>query len=77
MKLSLVNIGKAKAIIISDSILEKYQFSENVELILENDHIILKPIVYSRQGWDVFFAEMHKNGDDKLLIDSYFEDDKL
>ena len=30
-----------------------------------------------RKGWEVSFKLMHENGDDKLLIDDIFEDEKL
>jgi|JI10StandDraft_1071094.scaffolds.fasta_scaffold248265_3 hypothetical protein len=49
-----------------------------VNVIPENDiKRSNKPAINSKQGWEASFAEMHKNGDDKLLIDSYFEDEKL
>ncbi len=35
----------------------------------------LKPIVQPRKNWEDEFAEMHSNCDDKLLIDSVFEDE--
>ena len=28
-----------------------------------------------RKNWEESFAEMHKNGDDRLLIDTVFEDE--
>jgi antitoxin MazE len=45
-------------------------------LVLENDYIVLKPVTEPRKNWENAFAEMHKNGDDKLLIDSVFDDEK-
>ena len=30
-----------------------------------------------RKGWEKQFEEMHKNGDDKLLIDDVFEDENF
>lgn len=56
-------------------LLEKYQIGDKVELILEKDHIILKPISKPRQGWEQAFKEMHEKGDDQLLIDDVFEDE--
>lgn len=77
MQISIVQIGNSKGIRLSKTLLEKYQISDKLELLQEDDHMILKPVVNSRDGWEASFAEMHKNGDDKLLIDSFFEDENL
>jgi len=75
MQVSVIQIGNSKGIRLSKTILEKYQIAEKVELVLENDHIVLKPLTEPRKNWDDAFAEMHQNGDDKLLIDSVFQDE--
>jgi antitoxin MazE len=56
-------------------LLEKYAIQDKVELILEEDCIIIKPVRVPRQGWDEAFKEMHANGDDQLLIDDVFADE--
>jgi antitoxin MazE len=60
---------------LSKTLLEKYHIVDKLELVLENDYIILKPLVEPRKNWGEIFAEMHKNGDDKLLIDDVFENE--
>jgi antitoxin MazE len=75
MQISVIQIGNSKGIRLSKMLLEKYQIHDKVELVLENDHILIKPVISVRQGWDEAFNEMHKRGDDKLLIDSVFEDE--
>jgi antitoxin MazE len=75
MQVSVIQIGNSKGIRLSKTILEKYQIAEKVELVLENDHIVLIPLTEPRKNWDDAFAEMHQNGDDKLLIDSVFQDE--
>ena len=75
MQVSVVRIGNSKGIRLSKTLLEKYHIVDKLELILENDYIILKPLVESRKNWGEAFAEMHSNGEDKLLIDSVFEDE--
>jgi len=76
MQVSVIQVGNSKGIRLSKTLLEKYQITDKVELILENDYIVLKPIAKPRQNWEEAFAEMHKNGDDKLLIEGVFEDEK-
>jgi len=75
MQVPVVQIGNSKGIRLSKSLLEKYHITDKVELILENDYIVLKPLTEPRKNWEEAFAEMHHNGDDKLLIDSIFEDE--
>lgn len=75
MQLSIVQIGNSKGIRLNKMLLEKYQITDKVELILENDHIIIKSVAKPRQNWEQAFVEMHHNGDDKLLIESVFEDE--
>lgn len=75
MKLSLINIGESKGIILSKSILEKYNIGDWVELILEREYMILKPKTAPRKGWEMAFKEMHENGDDQLLMNDVIKDE--
>jgi antitoxin MazE len=75
MQVSVIQIGNSKGIRLSKTILEKYNIVDKLELVLENDCIILKPLIEPRKNWGEAFAEMHRNGDDKLLIDSVFNDE--
>jgi antitoxin MazE len=75
MQVSIVQIGNSKGIRLSKTLLEKYHIVDKLELILENDCIILKPIAEPRKNWEEAFAEMHRNGDDKLLIDSVLDNE--
>jgi len=77
MELSVVNIGNSKGIRLSKTILEKYNIQDKIEIILEKGFIILKPKVQPRKNWENAFKKMHKNGDDRLLIDDVFEDEHL
>ena len=77
MKAKLVNIGKSKGLILPQAVLDKYKITESVEVVLGNEGIILKPIITPRKGWEKAFKEMHKKGDDALLINDVFEDEDL
>ena len=75
MEISIIPIGNSRGIRLSKTILEKYNFKEKAEIVLEKDQIALKPVRQPRSGWDKAFEKMHKNGDDKLLIDDVFNDE--
>jgi antitoxin MazE len=77
MDISVIPIGNSKGIRLSKTILEKYNITDKVELILEKGYIILKPKSEPRAGWGKAFKKMHENGDDKLLINDVFEDENL
>ena len=48
-----------------------------VELVMEDDCIIIRPVKKAREGWDEAFQSMRENGDDALLIPDVFEDENL
>ena len=77
MNVHIIQIGNSKGIRLPKNLLERYNITDVVELILEEDCIILKPKTASRTGWEKLFKEMHENGDDKLLISDVFEDENL
>jgi antitoxin MazE len=77
METPIIKIGNSKGLRLSKTILEKYNIKDKVELILEKDMIILKPISTPRKNWEAEFKAMNVNGDDKLLMNDVFEDENL
>ena len=75
MEAKIIRIGNSKGLRLSKTILEKYKIEDKVQLILEKDYLILKPIRDPREGWDEAFQKMHERSDDHLLIDDVFEDE--
>ncbi len=77
MDVSVISIGNSKGIRLSKTILEKYNITDTVELILEKGYMIIKPKSEPRKGWEKSFKKMYENGDDTLLMPDVFEDEKL
>ncbi len=77
MKYPIIKIGNSKALRLSKTILDKYNIKDKVELILEKNHIIIKPVSNPRKDWDKAFEKMHTKGDDKLLMDDIFADENF
>lgn len=67
MILDIVRIGNSQGIRIPKKILEQCGFEKQLDLEIEDNKLILTP-VNPRKNWEQAFKEMHKNGDDKLLI---------
>ena len=75
MDISVIPIGNSKGIRLTKTLLEKYNISDTVELVLEKNYIIIKPKNKPRKGWEKAFKKMHKDNDDKLLIPDVFQDE--
>ncbi len=77
MEISIIRIGNSKGFRLSKTILEKYNITDKVELILDKEQIILRPIAEPRKGWNKEFQKMHEKGDDQLLMNDVFEDENF
>ena len=77
MEISVIPIGNSKGIRLTKTVLEKYNITDSLELILEKGYMILKPKQEPRKGWEKSFKKMHENGDDKLVMTDIFEDENF
>ncbi len=69
MKINLVPIGNSKGIRIPKAILNQCRIRKTLDLRVEGEQIILKPVQKNtREGWDKAFKDMHARGEDTLLI---------
>ena len=77
LETAIIKIGNSKGLRLSKTILEKYSIKDKVEMILEKEQIILKPISSPRKNWEKAFEEMRDNNDDRLLFNDVFEDENF
>lgn len=77
METSIIKIGNSKGLRLSKTILEKYHIKDKVELVLEKEQIIIRPIGTPRKNWEEKFRKMAENEDDQLLMDDVFEDENF
>jgi len=77
MRVPIVPIGNSKGIRLSKTLIEKYDLKDAVEIILDEDFIIIKPVINPRNNWEKAFKEMHESGNDKLIIEDIFEDENI
>lgn len=69
MRASIVSIGNSKGIRIPKVILKQFNIEDQVELDVEKDGIVIKPVkVKPREGWDKAFKMMHERKEDAPLI---------
>jgi antitoxin MazE len=67
IKSRIIKIGNSQGIRIPKLLLEQTSLGEEVELVLEEDQIIVRPVQHVRQGWEEAFKAMGEQGDDELL----------
>ncbi len=77
MEAKVIQIGNSKGIRLSKTILKQYEIHEKVEIILEKDHIVIRPIDKPRAGWAEQFAQMAKDGEDELLMPDVFSEEEI
>lgn len=76
MKIPVVRIGNSKGIRIPKPMLEHCKINDEVELEVEGNCILIKPLIQKpRQGWANEFKIMHKKRDDNLVIEDVLDDD--
>lgn len=67
MRARIVKIGNSQGIRIPKPILEQLKINQDVEIEVENNQIIIRPLSNPRVGWDEAFRKMSEHGDDILL----------
>lgn len=67
MRACIVKIGNSQGIRIPKPLLDQTGIMDAVELEVEKNKIIIRPISNPRPGWDNAFRAMAQNGHDKLI----------
>lgn len=69
MQVPVIAIGNSKGIRLPKAILEQLKIVDKVEMEVENQQIILKPLSETpRNGWESAFKIMHETQEDSLLL---------
>jgi antitoxin MazE len=67
MKTKLIRIGNSQGVRIPKPIIEEIGLSEEIEMILKDNQIILRSSEQTRKGWEQSFEKMARDNDDNLL----------
>ncbi|MBI3344627.1 MAG: AbrB/MazE/SpoVT family DNA-binding domain-containing protein [Gammaproteobacteria bacterium] len=67
MKINIVRIGNSKGIRLPKSVLEQCRLKDSVEIEVEDNVLIIRPVHAPRSGWSEAFSGMAQRKDDKLL----------
>jgi antitoxin MazE len=63
----IVKIGNSQGIRIPKPLLEQSGIFTEVEIEVQADCLIIRPLLPARSGWDAAFATMSEHQDDSLL----------
>jgi antitoxin MazE len=67
MRARVIKIGNSQGIRIPKTLLEQTGIMDDVELEIEKNKIVIRPISNPRIGWDNAFKTMAEKGDDALM----------
>ena len=68
MRARVIKIGNSRGVRIPKPILAQTGIKDDVEIEINDNQIIIRPVNDAREGWDAAFSAMAENKDDELLI---------
>jgi antitoxin MazE len=63
----VIKIGNSHGIRIPRTILEQIGLTDEIEMTVDGNTLIIHSTHHPRQGWSTHFSSMAENGDDRLL----------
>jgi len=67
VRTQIIKIGKSCGIRIPKSLVDQTKLRNEVEIAVQGDHLVIRPVSRPRQGWDEQLRAMAEHGDDQLL----------
>jgi antitoxin MazE len=67
MKTRIVKIGNSQGIRIPKLLLDQLGFGTEVEVVVQQNQLVIRPLQHPRSGWEDQFRLMAERGDDELL----------
>ena len=68
MRARVIKIGNSQGLRIPKPILDQTGIVDDVEIEVERNQIIVRPVKNIRAGWDAAFKAMGENGDDEPIV---------
>ena len=67
MKTKIIRIGNSQGVRIPKPLIEESGITEEIEMILRDNEIVLRSAETTRKEWEESFEKMAEQGDDSLL----------
>ena len=66
MRINLVTIGNSQGVRLPKAVIEQAGLTDELDLEVDGDAIIIRPCKETRQGWEEAAAACHAAGEDDL-----------
>ena len=63
MKTKLIKIGNSNGVLLSKTLLQQVKLTDEVELTVTANGLLISPVSSNRKGWDEKFKKANKKGD--------------
>ena len=67
MRSRIIQVGNSRGVRLPKTVLEQAHLTEEVEIEVEADQVVIRSAHVPRQGWDEAFRRMAERGDDVLM----------
>ena len=67
MKSRIIRIGNSRGIRIPKLLIEQAGLTDEVEIEVKNNRLVIAPVAPPRAGWEEAFEKMREAGDDELV----------
>ncbi len=64
----IIRIGNSRGIRIPKLLLDQAGLGTEVEILVQRDHLMIRPVGRPRSTWDEQFRAMAEQGDDRLFL---------
>jgi len=70
MKTNIIRIGNSQGVRIPKVLLEQSRLGREVELEVEDEKIVIRPVTRPRQGWEEQLRALSDQGEDAVSVDA-------
>lgn len=67
IRTQVIKIGNSRGIRIPKTLIDQVKLGNEVEIVVQRGHLVIRPVSRPRTGWDEQFHAMAEHGDDQLL----------
>ena len=67
MRSRIIQVGNSRGVRLPKTVLEQAHLTEEIEIEVEADQVVIRSAHVPRQGWDEAFRRMAERGDDVLM----------
>ena len=67
VRTQIIKIDNSRGIRIPKTLIDQVKLGNEVEIVVQRGHLVIRPVYRPRSGWEEQFRAMAEHGDDQLL----------